>query len=74
MQEQQGRIARLQAEVSLLETALADSQKQAMSLGARLALSDTKNEELLNQIEVFIVSWRLDQPSRFVASMSLMTV
>lgn len=52
VQEQQGRIARFQSEVALLESALADSQKQAMSLNAKLSLSDSKNEELMNQIEV----------------------
>jgi hypothetical protein len=40
------------SELALLEASLADSQRQAMSLGSRLALAETKNDELLSQSQV----------------------
>ncbi|WIA27986.1 hypothetical protein OEZ86_010576 [Tetradesmus obliquus] len=49
VQEQSGRIARMTSELALLEASLADTQRQAMSLGSRLALAETKNDELLAQ-------------------------
>jgi hypothetical protein len=52
VQEQSGRIARMTSELALLEASLADTQRQAMSLGSRLALAETKNDELLAQSQV----------------------
>jgi hypothetical protein len=40
------------SELALLEASLADSQRQTMSLGSRLALAETKNDELLAQSQV----------------------
>lgn len=40
------------SELALLEASLADTQRQAMSLGSRLALAETKNDELLAQSQV----------------------
>jgi hypothetical protein len=44
------------SELALLEASLADSQRQAMSLGSRLALAETKNDELLAQSQVRVLA------------------
>lgn len=53
MRDQANHLSKLQSEASLLESSLQDSQRQAMALGTRLALTETKNDELLVQTQVW---------------------
>lgn len=52
VKDQSSQLTKLHAESQLLESSLQDSQRQAMALGTRLALTENKNDELLSQTQV----------------------
>jgi hypothetical protein len=52
VREQGNQVTKLQAELQLLEGSLQDSQRQAMALGTRLTLTESKNDELISQNQV----------------------
>lgn len=55
VRDQSQRLTKLHAEAQLLENSLQDSQRQAMALGSRLALTESKNDELLSQTQASAV-------------------